>query len=69
MSWRERLRRDVSWLLALKLGALAVLWVCLFSPSHRCRVDGVATAYRWGLTGSASGQPLPPHAIGGDRCD
>jgi hypothetical protein len=68
-SWRVRLKRDVSWLMVLKIGALTALWGAFFSASHRCRVDAVATANRMGLTGLGSSQELAKPVTGGDRCD
>jgi hypothetical protein len=49
-TWRSHLRRDVGWSFFIKLGFLTLLWALFFSGSHRCRVDGVATASRLALT-------------------
>jgi len=49
-TWRARLARDVGWSFFIKLGLLTLLWAFFFSGSHRCRVDGVATANRLALT-------------------
>jgi len=59
--WRSRLRRDIGWLLLLKLGILTLLWALFFSGPHRCRVDGPATAARMALATGALAR--------GDRCD
>jgi len=67
--WRSRLTRDVGWLLLIKLGLLTLLWAFFFSGSHRCRVDGPATAARLAL---APGEiALQGRAVtsGGERCD
>jgi hypothetical protein len=48
-TWRSRLTRDIGWSLFIKLGLLTLLWALFFSNSHRCRVDGVATASRLAL--------------------
>jgi hypothetical protein len=58
--WRQRLRRDISWLLLLKCALLVALWACFFSGSHRCRVDASATASRMALSNQSAG---------GNRCD
>ena len=42
--WRRVLRRHLTALLAIKLAALALLWVLFFSPAHRAAVDGQALA-------------------------
>lgn len=49
-TWRSRLARDVGWSFFIKVGLLTLLWALFFSGSHRCRVDGVATASRLALT-------------------
>ena len=49
-TWRAHLTRDVVWSFFIKLGLLTLLWALFFSGSHRCRVDGVATASRLALT-------------------
>jgi hypothetical protein len=66
-SWKNRLAHEVSWLMILKLAALAALWACFFSASHRCRVDGQATAKRLGVAAASGGQSTMADA--GDRCD
>jgi hypothetical protein len=40
--WRAVFRRHLAVLLAIKLAALALLWVLFFSPAHRTAVDGQA---------------------------
>ncbi len=56
--WRRRLRRELSWLLALKVAALALLWWLFFSPAHRTPVDGQAESRRLALTRAAPVAPL-----------
>jgi len=58
--WRRRLRRELWWLMALKVGALALLWGLFFS--HRAPVDGQAESRRLALTPAAVGMPtqVPP---------
>jgi hypothetical protein len=67
--WRSRLTRDIGWLLLIKLGLLTLLWALFFSGSHRCRVDGPATANRLALADGRD--PFLGRAMtsGGDRCD
>jgi hypothetical protein len=43
------LRRHLTALLAIKLAALALLWVLFFSPAHRTAVDGQALARQLAL--------------------
>jgi hypothetical protein len=38
-SWRAALRRNIAWLLALKLVALLILWTLFFSPAQRVAVS------------------------------
>lgn len=45
-AWRRRLRREMGWFMAAKLGGLIILWGLFFSASHRLRVDGAAVADR-----------------------
>lgn len=47
--WRGILRRHLTVLLAVKLAALALLWVLFFSPAHRTPVDGQATGRHLGV--------------------
>lgn len=39
---RRGLRRDLAWLLAIKLAALGLLWLLFFSPAHQPAVDASA---------------------------
>ena len=39
---RRGLRRDLAWLLAIKLAALGLLWLLFFSPAHQPPVDASA---------------------------
>jgi len=60
--WRRRLRRELSWLTALKVGALGLLWGLFFS--HRAPVDGQAESRRLALTsGAASMAPQAPSSV------
>jgi hypothetical protein len=67
--WRSRLAREVGWYFLIKLCLLTLLWALFFSSSHRCRVDGIATAHRLALTvfGTASG--AGSDSSGEDSCD
>ena len=47
--WRTDLRRELTWLVLLKIAALALLWWLFFSPAHRPGVDAQATSQRFGL--------------------
>ena len=67
--WRARLSRDIGWLLALKLGLLTLLWALFFSSSHRCRVDGAATASRLALEAGTPQLHERTITSGGARCD
>ena len=59
--WRRTLRRELSWLMALKVGALALLWWLFFS--HRTPVDGQAESRQLALTpAAASMAPQAPSA-------
>lgn len=44
VAWRHDLRRKLIWLLAIKLAALAALWLLFFSPAHRPAVDPARAA-------------------------
>jgi len=60
--WRRTLRRELSWLMALKVGALALLWLLFFS--HRTPVDEQAERRRLALTsGAASMAPQGPASV------
>jgi hypothetical protein len=63
-TWRSRLTRDVAWFFFIKLGLLTVLWALFFSDSHRCRVDGFATANRLALTAHGVGTCKGPQHKG-----
>jgi hypothetical protein len=67
--WRARLTRDLGWSMLAKFGALALLWALFFSGSHRCRVDGAATAGRLALEAQTSSSHVQAIAPGGDHCD
>ena len=64
--WRRTLRRELSWLLALKVAALALLWWLCFSPAHRTAVDGQTESRRLALT-RAPLLALPPAAASGEN--
>lgn len=67
--WRSRLAREVGWYSFIKLCLLTLLWGLFFSHSHRCRVDGTATANRLAL-GAAGTPARAGHDISGeDSCD
>jgi hypothetical protein len=46
---RRALRRELGWLLLLKLLALIVLWAMFFSAAHRPTVDAVGTGRQFAL--------------------
>jgi len=48
IAWRRDLKRKLAWLLAIKLAALAALWLLFFSPSHRPAVDPAHAAEHLG---------------------
>jgi hypothetical protein len=48
--WRRTLRRELTWLMTLKVAALALLWWLFFSPPHRSAVDGRAASRRFAVT-------------------
>jgi hypothetical protein len=43
-SWRIRLGRKITWLLALKFVTLLVLWALFFSPGQRVNVSPTSSA-------------------------
>jgi len=53
--WRRALRRELAWLMTLKVAALALLWWLFFSPSQHSPVDGEAASRRFAVTPSAAG--------------
>jgi hypothetical protein len=67
--WRSRLTRDIGWSLLVKFGLLTLLWALFFSSSHRCRVDGPATANRLALKGHEADAHAQTVTSGGGRCD
>ena len=48
--WRRALRRELTWLMALKCAALALLWWLFFSGAHRVPVDGAAASRQLAVT-------------------
>jgi hypothetical protein len=68
-TWRYHLFRDVGWSLLVKVGLLTLLWALFFSGSHRCRVDGPATASRLALEARQADSQGQTVTSGGDRCD
>jgi len=48
------LRRELTWLFALKVAALALLWWLFFSPAQRVAVDADSTSRRFRLTAAAA---------------
>jgi type II secretory pathway component PulM len=55
--WRHVLRRELTWLLALKAAALILLWWLFFSPAHRTPVDAAAALRRLAVTAVTPGAP------------
>ena len=55
--WRRTLRRELAWLMTLKLAALALLWWLFFSPPHHSPVDGREASRRFAVTASAMSAP------------
>jgi hypothetical protein len=51
--WRRALRRELTWLMTLKVAALVLLWWLFFSPPHHSAVDGEAASRRFAVTPSA----------------
>ena len=48
-AWRRTLRRELAWLMTLKVAALALLWWLFFSPAHHSPVDGRAASRRFAV--------------------
>ena len=44
------IRVELAWLLAVKFGALILLWWLFFSPAHRQPIDGKAAGERLAVT-------------------
>jgi hypothetical protein len=53
--WRRALGRDLTWLMVVKLAALALLWWLFFSPAHHTPVDGAAAGRQLGVEPRAAG--------------
>ncbi|HEY0767970.1 MAG TPA: hypothetical protein VGD47_08425 [Steroidobacteraceae bacterium] len=51
--WRAALRRELAWLMWLKVAALALLWWLFFSPAHRSPVDQEAASRRFAVAPAA----------------
>ena len=60
--WRRTLRRELTWLMTLKIAALALLWWLFFSPAHRSPVDGRAASRRFAVAASTVSAPPPAYA-------
>jgi len=60
LKWRRVIRRELTWILALKFAALALLWVLFFSPAHRSHVDRNAANRQFAVTGAADARMEPP---------
>ena len=60
--WRRTLRRELAWLMTLKIAALALLWWLFFSPAHRSPVDGRAASRRFAVAAFTVGAPPPAYA-------
>ncbi len=43
------IRRELAWVMLVKLIALALLWLFFFSPPHRNHVDDAATSRQLGI--------------------
>jgi hypothetical protein len=67
--WRRTLRRELAWLMTLKVAALALLWWLFFSPSHQSPVDGAAASRRFVLTPAAVSAPTANPAARENRRD
>ena len=65
--WRRTLRRELAWLMTLKIAALALLWWLFFSPPHHSRVDGEAASRRFAVTPSAVSAPTSNPAGSGEQ--
>jgi len=66
--WRRTLRRELTWLMTLKVAALALLWWVFFSPSHHSPVDGQAASRRFAVTPSVVIAPTA-NPVGRERSD
>ena len=53
------IRRELAWLLAVKFGALFLLWWLFFSPAHRQPIDGRAVGERLAVTPTPSNTTAP----------
>ena len=60
--WRRTLRRELAWLMTLKVAALALLWWLFFSPAHHSPVDGRAASRRFAVAASTVNAPPPAYA-------
>ena len=56
--WRSALRRELTFLLALKIAALALLWWLFFSGAHRTPVDATAAGRRLAVEAVVAGAPV-----------
>ncbi len=54
--WRRRIRREVAWLLVVKLAALTLLWFVFFSPAQRQHVDAEVVSRQLGVAKDSVGQ-------------
>jgi hypothetical protein len=54
------LRREITWVLIMKLAALTLLWLAFFSPSHRPQVDGRTVGERLGANPPAGAPGSTP---------
>ena len=66
--WRRTLRRELAWLMTLKVAALALLWWVFFSPSHHSPVGGQAASRRFAVTPSVVIAPTA-NPVGRERSD
>lgn len=48
-TWRQRLQREISVALLVKLLLLIAMWGLFFSPAHRVKPDAAALSHRLGI--------------------
>jgi hypothetical protein len=65
--WRRALRRELTWLMTLKVAALALLWWLFFSPPHHSPVDREAASRRFAVMHSAVSAPTSNPAGSGEQ--
>jgi hypothetical protein len=65
LPWRVALRRELAWILLLKLVALALLWALFFRGGHQAAPGAAAVGQRFGLPSAAQPAPAPREVPGG----